>query len=256
MRPKIIAILTLLIFVAIGTGIYVKSKDRKETSESLALTPKAALPNTRETPMAVHDADEEEQQTSKQHSVGEEAQQTPREIVNSIYDYDLDYRINAQAAAERKVAPFSPDSVLRWRPVRIKPASILTGNYLEEESMPKSFQVTPFPDITVTVIEIKYTIMDHIEQASWEGAIVGSDHGRVEISIVGGVDNPAFVIKIINETQIISISPTEMPGAYVAIEGNPHQPSRSSRRNEAAAPRTRKSRVASKRTVAADTSNT
>lgn len=177
-----------------------------------------------QTPRSAPVADEQEQQTSKQHSAGEEAQEAPREIVKSIYDYDLEYRTNAQAAAERMVAPFSPDSVMRWRPVRIEPASILTGSYLEAGSMPKSFQISPFPDTTFTVTETKYSIRDFTESVSWKGAIVGSDDGRVEISIVGGVDNPAFVIKIRNETQIISISPTEMPGAYIAIEGNPYQP--------------------------------
>lgn len=148
----------------------------------------------------------------------------PREIVHSIYDNNLEYRQKAQAAAESYITPFTSDSIRRWRPVLVDPSDFLSGSYLDIGSVPETIQISPFPDISFTAVQSNYTIMESIESASWEGVIVGSDDGRIELNIVGGVDNPAFVIKIYYGPQIISISPTEAPDVYVAIEGNPFQP--------------------------------
>lgn len=152
--------------------------------------------------------------------------ESPQEIIRSIYDFDRGFQESAQAAAEGFIAPFSPGSVIRWRPVRLEPGNFLTGSYLEDGSMRSSFQITPFPEAVFKVVEKKYTIRDWIESAHWEGSIVGSiyEYERVDITVVGGVDSPKFIIKIINGPQIISIVPTDTPDVYVAIEANPNRP--------------------------------
>jgi len=153
-----------------------------------------------------------------------DGEEMPQEIVRSIYDYDLDYREAAQQAADSHIALFSSDSVTRYRPVRLEPSNFLTGSYLDEGSVATSFSISPFPDTTFTVVATKYTIREYTESASWEGAIVGSDDGRVLIKIIGGVDDPGFIIKITNGPQVISIVPTLTTDAYIALEGNPHRP--------------------------------
>jgi hypothetical protein len=144
--------------------------------------------------------------------------------VQSIYGYELDYRQKAQAAAEEYVAALSSEMILRWRAVRIDPANFLTGSYLINGSMPKTFQISPFPDTVFIVSETDYTIWEINESASWKGSIVGSDDGRVEISIVGGVTSPGFVIRIFDGPSVIGIAPLEGADQYIAMEGNPHAP--------------------------------
>jgi hypothetical protein len=151
-----------------------------------------------------------------------EGEELPQEIIRSIYDYDLDFQQTAQAAAERVIEPFNPDSFSRWRPVRLETASFLTGSYLEDGSIKKTFQISPFPETIFTVVEKSYKIYGVQEQVTWEGSIVGTDNGTVHLAIVGGVDNPGFMFKIRNGPQIISVSPTDTSSAYVAIEANPH----------------------------------
>ena len=146
------------------------------------------------------------------------------ELIGSVHDYGLQFRETAHRAAEELVGGFDPISMVRWRSVRLDPTEILDGSYLDKGAMPKSFQITPFPDTTFTVVESRYTIRSFTESAVWEGTVSGTDSGRVEISIVGGIDDPAFVIKIFNHPQFVSISATGPENAYVAIEGNPFQP--------------------------------
>jgi len=154
--------------------------------------------------------------------VSPQGEELPQEIIRSIYDYDLDFQQIAQAAAERVIEPFNPDSFSRWRPVRLETASFLTGSYLADGSIKKTFQISPFPESIFTVVEKSYKIYGVQEQVSWEGSIVGTDNGTVHLAIVGGVDNPGFMFTIRNGPQIISVSPTETTNAYVAIEANPH----------------------------------
>lgn len=148
------------------------------------------------------------------------------EIIESIHEYDLAFRESAQATAENYVSPFSPESMLRWRPVVIEPSAILTDGYLQDGAVPKTFTISPFPDIKYSVTETKYAIRETTESVSWVGTIAGAERGRVEMKIVGGVDNPTFVIRIFADNRIISITPTNMQKVYVAVEGNPYQPER------------------------------
>jgi len=153
-----------------------------------------------------------------------ETNSQPPEILKSIYEFDRDYQETAQRAAENYVALFWPGSVVRWRPVRLETEAFLSGSYLDDGAITTSFKISPFPDTVFTVVEDKYTIMKGAESLFWEGSIVGSDYGRVEITIVGGTETPGFIIRIIDGSKIFSIAPTETPDVYVALEGNPHQP--------------------------------
>lgn len=150
--------------------------------------------------------------------------QSPKELVRSIYDYDLSYRQQAEAAAESMISYFDPKSYLRWTPVRLEPNSILQGDYLREGAMPQVVRVSPFPDVTYTATQTEYTIREFIDSAKWKGAIVGTDSGRIEITIVGGSRNPTMSIRIIDVPQSFGITPTDVPNTYVAIEANPNQP--------------------------------
>lgn len=150
--------------------------------------------------------------------------ENPREMVGSIYDADLAFRKAAQLASEDLVARLDPERFMRWQAVHIEPDEFLEGSYLVAGSVPRSFTISPFPDLTFTVVETDYTVRDETESASWTGKIVGTDVGTVDISIVGGVEQPGFEIRIFNNPQIIAIVSTEMPGVYVSMEGNPHAP--------------------------------
>lgn len=154
---------------------------------------------------------------ANRHDVGEDR----REMIRSIYDADLGFRKAAQQASEDYVARLDSERFTRWQAVRIEPDKFLDGSYLDEGSVPGSFTISPFPDETFVIAETKYTIRDAAESVSWAGEIVGTDAGRIEISIVGG-KQPGFVIRIFNGPQIIAILPTQMPGVYVSLEGNPN----------------------------------
>lgn len=157
----------------------------------------------------------------EQVSIREDA---PQEIVKSVHDNDLEFRTAAESAAEQKVSMFSPESVSRWRPVRLDPESILNGDLLEPGSMPNTIKISPFPDTTYVVSETKYTIRKHTGSISWTGKISGIENGTVEIHARGSVNSPTFSIKIFDPPRFFSITPTETDDAYLAIEGNPHQP--------------------------------
>lgn len=103
-------------------------------------------------------------------------------------------------------------------------AEFAVGRPLEEGSVPQSFTISPFPDQMFTVVETKYTIREKTASASWVGKIVGTDDGRIEMGIVGRVEQPGFVIKIFDGPQTIAILPTDMPDVYVSLEGNPNAP--------------------------------
>jgi hypothetical protein len=125
-------------------------------------------------------------------------------------------------ASEEFVARLDPEQFTRWQAVQIEPDEFLDGSYLEEGSVPLFFTISPFPDETFAVVETKYTIRG--ASVSWAGKIIGSDAGRIQIHIVGGSEQPEFVIRIFNGPQTIAILSTEMPGVYVSLEGNPHGP--------------------------------
>ncbi len=146
------------------------------------------------------------------------------EIIGSIYDYDIGYQERAVKAAEDFVALLSPESVLRWRAVRLKESVFVTDNYLAPNAVKKTFRISPFPSTEYAVTESRYMIRDETDTVSWKGSILGSETGRVELTIVGGVDKPGFFIRIIDGHQVISIFQTETPDVYVTLEGNPNQP--------------------------------
>ena len=155
---------------------------------------------------------------------GLEGQAPPLEIIRSIYDYDRDFQEAALAATNRVIANYrnDPDILSRWKPVRLETANFLAGNYLDDGSIKKSFQISPFPDMTFTVVEKRYRILQKQRMLSWEGSIVGSDNGTVTLAIVPGKDTPWFSFKIRNGPQIISITSTDHPNTHVAMEINPH----------------------------------
>jgi len=157
----------------------------------------------------------------EQPSSGEEA---TKELVESIYDFGLEYRARAVKAAEDRMQHYDRDSYLRWEPISIDPASHLTGSYLKNGAMPESIAITPFPDISIVADQVDYHVMEHIQGAIWKGSIRGTENGQVEISIVGGVETPGFVIRFLNYPSLVNIHPTDDSGDfYIAVEGNPNQ---------------------------------
>ena len=151
-------------------------------------------------------------------------EETTKELVRSIYDFGVEYRVRAVKSAEDSVQHYDRNSYLRWEPISVDPDSVLAGSYLIDGAMPESIAITPFPDISIVADQTDYVVMEHIQSATWKGSIRGTPNGQVEISIVGGVGNPGFVIRFLNYTNLISIHPTDDAGdVYIAIEGNPHQ---------------------------------
>lgn len=172
--------------------------------------------------------------SESQHIAGQEAsieleqpssgEETPKEFVESIYDFGLEYRVVAIKAAEDMIQHYDRDSYLRWKAISIDPDSHLAGSYLKDGAMPKSIAVTPFPDVSIVADQTDYQVMEHIQSAIWTGSIRGTESGQVEISIVGGVGNPGFVIRFLNYPNLINIYPTEdVADVYIAVEGNPNQ---------------------------------
>ena len=147
---------------------------------------------------------------------------SPKELIGSIYDEELGYTQKAVEAAEDTISHFDTSSYLRWRPVRIDPKAYLNGSYLNDGSMPERIRISPFPDVSLIAVKSKYTIMQDIQSALWEGSIVGSDNGRVEITIVGGDSNPAFSVRIVQYPQVIQIFQTDISDVYLALETNPN----------------------------------
>ena len=148
----------------------------------------------------------------------------PQELIKSIYDYDSTFSQSAQAAAQDMVSYYDRNSYLRWQSVHLDPKLILKGDYLKDGAMPKTLQISPFPDTTFVATQTQYNIMEHIASAIWTGSIEGSESGTVKITIVGGRENPGFVVRIFNGPQSIGISRVEKHTSYVAVESNPHQP--------------------------------
>jgi len=145
-----------------------------------------------------------------------------REMVKSVYDLGLDYRVAAQKAVEDRMQHYPRDSYLRWEAIRVDANLYLAGSYRDEGALPASIALTPFPDISIVADRTEYTVMEHVQGAIWRGSIRGTENGHVEISIVKGDESPEFVIRFLSYPNLISISPLDgNKGLYVAVEGNP-----------------------------------
>ena len=147
----------------------------------------------------------------------------PIELVSSIYDFDVDYRLKAIEAAEGAVQYTDRDSYSRYNAISIDPKLILLGNYMEHGAMPLSISLTPFQDISIVADQTDYRIIEESQGAIWIGSIRGTEVGQVELTIVGGIDNPAFGIRILNFPNVISMYQTEVSDVYIAIEANPYK---------------------------------
>jgi len=146
------------------------------------------------------------------------------QLVRSIHESDKGVREAAQHAAENFVKNFEVGQLLRWEPVRISPYEFLNGSYLKQGSVPRMFEISLFRNLNFVVSETKYEISEHIAAATWTGVIGGNQDSRVEIGIVGGIDQPGFLIKIAIGTQRFSVQPTDTRDIYVAMEINPNGP--------------------------------
>ena len=140
------------------------------------------------------------------------------ELVHSISEYGVDYQSRAEAIAMDQMQHWPDESFVRWRTVRVHPDEILKHDFLKPGAMPTSLTLSPFEDTIFHVRQTRYVTFDHINQSLWEGEILGSEHSRVEIAIIGLDEGPAFVIKIGNPPNNYSISPTDSLDVYIAME--------------------------------------
>ena len=149
-----------------------------------------------------------------------------RELVGSIYDYDLDYQQTAQTAADDYVSNIPAELIVRSRPVRVDMKVLIEGDINDLDAIADRLVVKPFQDTAFEVVRTNYAVYDDIDQAIWEGVLVGANVGRAEISIVDEAASRSLIMRIFvddyDPPTIYSVSPTLDPTVYVAIEANPH----------------------------------
>ena len=207
--------LAVITVVAIWFGYMYANESERATSPEPSDTPPVSMAKEKSELIA----DSLSKNVSNSSSTGGSQ---PLEFAESIYSFDLNFRQRAQQAAENAIAQYSPESLTRWRPMRFEPSEFISGDYLDENSIPISFQVTPFPDATFTVFRTKLLVMERTESVIWEGNLGDGTDTKVEMTIVGGAEMPGVILKIIQGTHVFSLVPTDEPNVYVALENNPN----------------------------------
>lgn len=216
--------LTMLITATVAFGVYVTlTNDRPDTTDQSSTSNRSKDTNTTDQLVDAADGSSTSAPESEDPVSVSNATSKGPEIVRSIYDFDRDFTDAAQQAAEQYIAVIPHTYISRWKAISLDVESFLSGSYLEDGAIARKFILTPFPDKSFVVTESTVSVMEDVESVVWRGILDGTQGGRVEITIVGGIDNPYISMKIFEDNELYSIVPTEVPGAYVAIKGNQHE---------------------------------
>lgn len=146
-----------------------------------------------------------------------------KEIVQSVYDIDIDSRTAAIGAVEKEALQLQldfPDALVRWQPVWINAFKITNGAYLDENTVEREFRISPFPDRSYLATRTIFRPRESIASASWQGELDGGKSGKIEMSILASEDGPVLFIKLRTPDGQFNIRPTDIYGAYIVSEAN------------------------------------
>ena len=144
------------------------------------------------------------------------------EVIREIDQSNLEEKNSSWDSGFEKISKLDPQRILRWRPVRVDPKSIIETDNNDRISPRDILKISIFPGETIIVRRNHFRTTPETSSMSWTGSPENGENGTVSIHVVAeqNADDLRAIIHYSSKFQDFHVIPTADSRYYVAVETN------------------------------------